>query len=226
MITIVIPARNEENSIEDTVTSFSKYFPKDDILIVTGGCTDDTEVIAKQLTKQLPNVRWFSTGVGKGRAIYEGLSKAKGEVAGFVDSDLAITPKEFAKLIPYAKDYECVIASRWLPQSLMTKKEPLKTRIASRGLNFIVRHIIGIDVKDTQCGAKIFQTKFLKKLIQKAKVMDITFDVEMLWLVNHLGGRIKEVPIVWKHSTLDSKTHVIKNSIKMFNTLYGVYKRK
>ncbi len=212
-LTIVIPSRNDETRLTPTVKAFSNYFPEAQIFIVTNNCIDRTEEVAADLAKKMHNVHFFSTpGTGKGRAVHAGLLKAKTKYAGFVDSDMAITPKEYAKLLPHLKNNECVIASRWLPESQMTKREPLKTQIASRGLNLVVRMLFGIDIKDSQCGAKVFHTDFIKKVVKKCVVKDITFDVELLWRVKNAGGTIKEVPIVWHHDDSDSKTRVIKNS--------------
>jgi len=128
---------------------------------------------------------------------------------------LAITPKEFNKLIPYTQQYDCVIASRWLPKSHVQCKEPLIVRFASRCLNIIVRTLFGIKIKDSQCGAKVFKTKLVQKVVPKCVVTDMTFDVELLWRIKKAGGTIKEVPIVWSHQKEHGKTRVIRNSYLM-----------
>ncbi len=220
MITIVIPAQNEEKRLPTTVLAFSHYFPSADILIVTNNCTDNTEDVARELSRKLKNVQHLSTpGTGKGRAIYAGMLAAHHKYVGFVDADLATAPEEFAKLILHLNNYECVIGSRWLAGAKVTNKEPLKVLFASRALNIIVRFIFNIPVKDSQCGAKVFKTAFVKKIIPLCIVKDITFDVELLWRIRKEGGTIKEVPITWHHNEEGSKTKVIKNSILMIKNM-------
>lgn len=220
MITIVIPAYNEERRLSSTVEAFAKFFPEEDVLVVPNGCTDNTESVANRLAKKFRNVRVVSTPVGgKGRAVRLGFSHSKGDFVGFVDADLAIVPEEFAKLLPYLNDFDCTIASRRAKGAVVAVKEPLPVRLASRILNLLVRAFFSLNVYDTQCGAKIFRTEIIKNILPECFVDKMAFDVELLWRVKKAGGSIKEVPIVWRHNASDSKTGVFKTGIRMFFNL-------
>ncbi|MDP6293539.1 MAG: glycosyltransferase [Candidatus Woesearchaeota archaeon] len=225
MITLVIPAYNEQNRLPDTVKAFANYFPKIDILIVPNGCTDNTETVAQELATKYNNVRtWATPTGGKGFAVREGFKRAKHDLVGFVDADLAITPEEFAKLLPFAKENDVVISSRWLKDSNVTQKEPAQVRFAGRIFNLMVRTWFGLKISDTQCGAKIFKTDLMRKILPKCIVNKMAFDVEFLYHAKNFGATIKEVPITWKHNPEESKTGVFKTGIKMIGQLASIRK--
>lgn len=220
MITIVIPAYNEEKRLAPTVRAFAEFFKDSDILVVPNGCTDNTEKVANDLSIQFSNVRVIATEKGgKGFAVRLGFTNSKHSVVGFVDADLAIVPEEFAKLMPDIEKYDCVIASRRVRGALIANAEPWRIRLASRILNLLVRTFFWLKVSDTQCGAKVFKTKMVKKILPDCFVDKMAFDVELLWRIKKTGGTIKEVPIVWRHNPSESKTGVFKTGIRMFFNL-------
>jgi len=61
-----------------------------------------------------------------------------------------------------------------------------------------VRTLFAIDVKDTQCGFKMFTSKAAKMLAEQMTVDGYTFDVEMLVLAKRMGLKITEVPVHWR----------------------------
>jgi len=226
MITIVIPAHNEEKRLAPTVDAYARAFPKHDILIVPNGCTDSTEAIAKKLAKKYSCVRvWATDKAGKGLAVREGFARAKGDLVGFVDADLAIEPKEFAKLLEFAGEADVVIASRWVRGARMTELEPLQTRIAGRIFNLLVRIAFALPVRDTQCGAKIFRTQLVRQILPRCFINKMAFDVELLWRAKRQGAIIKEVPITWHHNAQDSHTGIMKTGLKMITQLASLWWR-
>lgn len=85
--------------------------------------------------------------VGKGGAIIKGIKKAHGEYICFVDADESFYPRDIKKMFSFLKNYDCVIASKWVSGSSTTKNEPLIRRIASRLFNLFVRFFFGLDFK-------------------------------------------------------------------------------
>ena len=84
MISIIIPACNEENYIKDTLDSISMQDYKDyEIIVVCNGCTDKTEAIAKKYTKKVFNLK--EGNVLKAKNF--GAKKSKGDIIIFLDAD-------------------------------------------------------------------------------------------------------------------------------------------
>ena len=84
MISIVIPACNEENYIKETLESIKMQdFKNYEIIVICNGCTDNTEPIAKKYTKNVFNLK--EGAVLKAKNF--GAEKAKGDLIIFLDAD-------------------------------------------------------------------------------------------------------------------------------------------
>ena len=68
--------------------------------------------------------------------------------------------------------------------------------------------------RDTQCGFKLFQMNRCKTIFQKQTIGDFGFDVEILYIANKWGLRMKEVPVVWRHQE-DSRVHLLRDAVAM-----------
>ena len=84
-ISTIIPAYNEENTIEDVIKTVKKIPEIDKIIVVSDGSTDNTVEIARNL-----GVRVFEMkkNIGKGGAIKKGFEKTDSDILLFLDADL------------------------------------------------------------------------------------------------------------------------------------------
>lgn len=205
-LTIVIPTYNEENRILKTLKAYTSFFDKrlNCEYIISDHSTDNTRKIVKDfmkkgyLLKKHKNIYILGlSGKGKGIAIIEAFKIAKGELVGFTDADNSTPPEEFFKLYQNLKGYDVVIGSRRLIKSdvVIYHTSPLR-RSGSFCLGLVVRILFGLNIKDTQCGAKIFRREKIYMVIPKMRIKNSIFDVELLWRLNKIG-KIKEVPIKW-----------------------------
>jgi len=98
---IIIPAHNEEGRIKKTLEDYLAYYKnlgKDfEIIVVLNGCCDGTERIVDSFLKQYPShikKEIFHAPIGKGGALIEGISKARGKIIAYTDADGATLPQE------------------------------------------------------------------------------------------------------------------------------------
>ena len=86
MISVIIPAYNEEDRIEKTLVEYSKGLASlgdYEIIVVCDGSKDRTAEIASKYAKVLT----FSNRLGKGGGVLEGFKVARGDIIGFTDAD-------------------------------------------------------------------------------------------------------------------------------------------
>jgi len=157
-LSLIIPAKNEEDRIGTTLEDYGKYLSErlgDDfeILVVLNGCSDNSLGIVKEKIKKYPQIKClnFEEGLGKGGAVIEGFNEAEGDLIGFVDADNATRPDALYDLIRKLRTYDGAIASRWIKGAKIIKQEPFNRVIASRGFNLLVRMLFLIPFTDTQC---------------------------------------------------------------------------
>lgn len=224
MISVIIPAFNEENRIMKTVSAIDVFlkeaFSAYEIIVVSDGCTDRTVENVKALS--LPNVKvcGYSENRGKGEAVKCGMKEAIGNFVLFTDADLPYAPafiKDAYHL--YQQGAEVVLGSREAQLSTY----PWYRRISSICFSFAVRVLLGMHVPDTQCGFKGFSKAAKEQIFAKSTLAGWGFDVELIYIAKkQLNLPIDRVTVSMKHENEGSKIHIISDSVKMLKEVLAV----
>ena len=172
-LSIIIPAHNEEKRITETLKSYLAYFNSIsknnksfsyNISIVINNTSDKTSEIVAAFQKKDKHI--FSLNFkqgGKGFAVIEGFKQAledkRNDLIGFVDADMSTSPEEFFKLVENIRNYDGIIASRYIRGAYVMPKQTFTRIFVSRAFNLLIRIMFMIGYRDTQCGAKIFKRK-------------------------------------------------------------------
>ncbi len=202
---LLIPAYNEESRIEPVLRDYALYFQeqyqgKFQLVVVLNGCRDNTLGVVQRVAKDFPSISWeeFKDPIGKGGALIEGFKLApKADIIGYVDADGATPPRAFLDLVNRMEGYDCVIASRWLPGAVLHQQQSEKRQFASRVFHFIVQMLFWMNIRDTQCGAKVVRSAAVEKIHQSLRIADMAFDINLLYSLKKAGYRILEVPTEW-----------------------------
>lgn len=222
---LLIPAHNEEQRIGPVLREFAEHFRRHypgqfRIVVVLNGCTDNTEGVVRRVAAGFPEVTHlnFPERIGKGGALIEGLKLApEADLIGYVDADGATGPAAFLKLVSLAPRADCVIGSRWLPGAVLHQSQPWLRRFFSRAFNLIVRLLLRLDFRDTQCPAKVLHRAAVEAVHDALQIADLAFDVNLLYALQRRGFRILEVPIEWTDQLGSKVTQsLLRSSLVMF----------
>lgn len=203
-ISIVIPAYNEEKRIQKTLDAYWSFFSKKkvdfEIIVVANNCSDQTAQIVLSFSMDKKNVRLLDIPrkIGKGGAVKAGFKLAQKSLIGFTDADNATPPREFFKVYSAASQADIAIGSRAVVGSVVIG-QPVFRRFLGAGFRFLVNSLFGLNVRDTQCGAKVFSAS-AAKVVPTVQSHFFEFDVEVLWRAKQKGFSILEVPITWTDS--------------------------
>ena len=118
-----------------------------------------------------------------------------------MDADLSHRVRDLKKMID-AKELQpntdLVIGSRWISGG-RTENWSKGRELLSRGANLYVRAMLGLGVKDSTAGFRIYSAAILRRLdFQSIKSEGYSFQIEMTRAVHKLGGKIIEVPITFR----------------------------
>src|SRR5262249_51845425 len=117
-LSVVLPAHNEEQIIEQTVTdvlAFLQSAVRDfDVIVVDDGSTDHTSAILAKLASQESRVHIIThpTNRGYGGALVSGFQAVDKELTFFMDSDGQFDIHELARFFPYVDLYDAVLGYR------------------------------------------------------------------------------------------------------------------
>jgi len=231
LLSVVIPAFNEEKRLKRTVERISEYLSGRqydfEIIIVDDGSEDNTFSVAGEFAERTT----FSAVVlkndmnrGKGFSVKRGVLASKGEFVVFSDADLSTPIEELDKLFSCIESgYDIAIGSRGIKESEVRVRQPWYRQTMGRTFNVLVKLFLLKDFNDTQCGFKLFKGGIAREIARELKIDGFCFDVEMLYLAKKKGYRIKEIGVVWDNS-IQSKVKVVNSSIGMFLDLFKIKK--
>jgi len=235
LLSVVIPAYNEEKRIPATLQSLKEYFKDKDyeyeILVVVDGAKDNTAQVVKDAN--IPNLKLIDNkeNCGKGCVVRQGMLEAKGKYRLFMDADNATTIDHVEKMLPFFDEgYDIVIASIAIKGAKVAHSEKFYKRIFGQMGNLFIQIMLVPGIKDTQRGFKIFTAKAAEDIFKRLTLDRWGFDFEALAVARKLGYKIKEVPINWKNDpkslvTLGAYIKTLLEVVKVrLNLWEGEYK--
>jgi len=235
---IIIPAYNEGERIAGSLGKILAYAGsrgwQGEILVVNDGSSDDTPALVEEFAKKHAEVKLLQNpgNRGKGYSVRNGMLQATGEMLLFTDADLSSPIAEASKLFgAIEQGADVAIGSRWLASQMQTQRQSLIRQVYGRVFNLVLRVILGLSFKDTQCGLKAFTRKAANAIFPRQTIERWGFDAELLVIAKELGLKVAEVPVEWAHDSR-SKINPTLDGIRMFmetlairwNALTGKYK--
>ncbi len=203
---IIVPTYNELTNAPLLIRRIFKHIPNSDVLVVDDGSPDKTGDAIRELQQEFPTLHLLErkTKLGLGSAYRLGF--AWGLERGYeelieMDADLSHRVRDLKTMIDEKKSQpmtDLVIGSRWISGG-RTENWSKGRELLSRGANLYVRAMLGLGVKDSTAGFRIYSAAMLRRLdFQSIKSDGYSFQIEMTRAVHKLGGKIIEVPITFR----------------------------
>ena len=204
LVSIIIPAYNEERRITATLDTVMSYFETQpyswELIVVDDGSTDKTAILLSDRSER--NDRFKVTSIphsGKGFAVKHGMLQAQGRYRLMCDADLAVSIEYLGKFLNTIHNKSDIIIASRQKAGARRIREPVFRHLRGRLFNLAIRLLAIPTFSDTQCGFKCFEGKVAETLFALQKTSGFGFDVEILYLARKLGYRISEEPVDWYH---------------------------
>ena len=227
-LSIIFPVFNEESRLKSSFRHIASFLKKKkklkiEIIFVDDGSKDNSyKLIVKFVNNfKLKNKVKFKivkseTNLGKGAALKLGVEKAAYDWILTTDIDMSvslfqISAWEKKKLIE--KKHSVYFASRSHKKSIV-ERNFIRKVLGDIG-SFLISVILNINIKDTQCGYKLYKRQHAKFSFSKLKNCGWDHDIELILLLKSKNIAIKELPIKWIHKE-NSKVNIFLDPIKMF----------
>ncbi len=197
-LSIVIPSYNEAAILPITLECLRGFLDAQpftaEVIVVDDGSTDGTAAVVGEWQRSFECVRVLrnSENIGKGASIRRGIQASRGECVFVSDADLPGRPEDIARLIEALRDGAVVaIASR--RPTPMSSAPSVSRFLASTVYRGLVRVILNLPLRDTQCGFKAFVREPLLPIVQGLRLGGFSFDVEFLFAAWKRGLAIREI---------------------------------
>lgn len=189
-VVAIIPAYNEEESIEDTIKNISSIKLIDEIVVVDDGSKDKTREKACNMNVTIIGL---NKNKGKGYAIKAAIEKISFDYLALIDGDLGNTSNEVIKLLKPAinKEADVVIAKFRRPK--VKGGFGIVKSLANKGVLFYT----GKEIKCTLSGQRVYS----REVIDSISYIPNRFGIEVAMTVEALrkGFTIKEVDVDMEH---------------------------
>lgn len=237
-LSIIIPNYNEKENLERGVLSEVYSYLKTakfswEVLVSDDGSSDGSRQMAEEFAAKHKGFRVLANPHGgKAAAVWAGIQKAKGEIILFSDMDQSTPLPEVEKILPYYEaGYDVVFGSR----GKLRENFPLSRQIMSWGFRHFRQIFLLRGVSDTQCGFKSFRRTVAMEVFPKLEVIRgigrtvkgwsvSAFDVELLFIAQKWGYRLKEVEVSWRDRdvALGKKKNFMTESVDMLKQILRV----
>lgn len=226
-LSVVIPAYNEQNRLPTTLDAVLGWLARKDfsyeVLVVNDGSTDDMISTIKHKYANEDNLQVWSLprNMGKGAAVREGMLLANGEYRVFMDADHQIRINELDAFMPLATSNRVIIGSKYAAADIGKNEIAASRMFVSRLGNLIIRFLLSMELKDTQCGFKLFPAEVAETVFRLQKLGGFAFDVEILSLAQLFKIEVLELPITL-YPASETRVRTIKDSISVFVDLLKI----
>lgn len=226
-LSIIIPVYNEEQRLNKTFKELEGYFKNKkydyEVIFVVDGSKDRTKEIISNYITNKPNHQLlnFPINYGKGYAVRCGMLKAQGDYILFTDADFSTPLNQLDKLFISVKEYPIIIGSRYLESANIKVKQPFLRRMISRVGNLVMKIVLGLPYKDTQCGFKLFNKSVVNIIFSRTLINRWGFDMEILAIAKLQKISVKEVAVDWFDDRL-SKLRAGRDTYNTFKELLRI----
>jgi glycosyltransferase involved in cell wall biosynthesis len=202
-VEIVVPVHNEQRALRSSIERLHRYlatsFPFGwRIVIVDNASTDATPAIARQLTRELAQVRFVRLEQkGRGLALRAGWLGSDAEVLCYMDVDLSTDLRALLPLVaPLLSGHsDLAIGTRLARGAHVVRGR--RRELISRAYNRLLHATLRARFSDAQCGFKAGRADVLRRLLPDVRDERWFFDTELLVQAQRRGLRIHEVPVDW-----------------------------
>ena len=227
LLSVVVPAHNEEGHIADTIRGLHAALTDagvtHELLVINDNSRDRTETVLRELQASIPALRYINNPPpnGFGFAVRAGLSGFRGDAVAIVMADGSDAP---ADLVAYwrklQEGYDCAFGSRFV-RGATTTGYPLPKLLMNRLANFFIRTLFWMSYNDVTNAFKLYRRSVIAG-VQPLLAYHFNLTVELPLKSIVRGYRFAVVPTSWANRTQGVSKFKIKEmgSRYLFIVLY------
>lgn len=193
MLSVILPAFNEEKNIAETIKEISSFLLgkniDHEIIAVNDGSRDKTGDVLEECLRRCKElvVVTHPKNLGYGAAVRSGFEKAKGDLIFFTDSDRQFNIRELPVFLEKIKSHDFVVGFR------KKRRDPFYRLVYAFLFRLIAWSFFGISVKDVDCAFKLFKKEVVKdaNLTSKGALINL----EIFAYAKKSGFKFVQVPV-------------------------------
>lgn len=216
VLSVVIPAYNEQESLPDTLNSLYKTLSREniphEIVVVNDNSKDDTWNVLQSLKAEIPTLAPITNSGpnGFGYAVRHGLDNFTGDCVALMMADMSDSPEDLVKFYRAMVEgnYDCVFGSRFMKGGKVYDY-PRHKLFLNRFVNNAVRVIFRIKYNDFTNAFKLYKTETIRGIEPLLSPhFNLTLEMSLKALVR--GYTFTVVPNSWTNRKFGESNLKIK----------------
>ncbi len=226
-LSVVIPTKNDHIRIKENLDSIIQFLNENikqyEIIIVSNGSTTDSVSSINKLIYSFDFISHITTqSAGKGLAIKTGIKNSKFNNVLFTDADSSVEIKEFKNFVTQKKLKSGFVIGNRRNIKSENLNSPLIRNLSGTIYLKLIKIFFKINIEDTQCGFKAIDKKIFQACTDFV-TNGFSFDLELILLARTNNINITQVPVTYIHNK-ESKVSIFRDTLKMINDLYKIFK--
>lgn len=223
-VSIILPCYNEATHLLHSIDVLNKHSLdfkfQYEFIFVEDKSTDATRDILKKLEQNLKNAQFIyhDKNLGRGAAVKSGFKVAKGDVVGFIDVDMEVSPRYINSFIESLETNDVVIGNRKYYSKTVVRA--LIRNYLSDSYRAFSKKILKHSYNDTEVGYKFFRKDKLEPFFKEVSNDHWFWDTEFMMYCfrNHL--KVGEIEVEFLRDSIKKSTvKVISDTLHYFNEL-------
>ncbi len=229
-LSIVFPVYNEESNIVKLIKEINHLIKQNlfdlEIIFVNDGSSDKTEkklINCLRTTQVKKKIISYKKNKGKGFAIKSGVLRSSKEWVLTSDADLSVSLKH---IVNWFKKKEILIKNCAYFANRNHRHSKLNAHLHRKVIGFFFHSLFKIMfmnsisfIEDTQCGFKLYNKYYIKKIFSKMTENGFVHDIEISILLYKKNIDIKQMPVKWIFGKT-SRVSLVKDSVLMFFKIF------
>ncbi|MBX7106943.1 MAG: polyprenol monophosphomannose synthase [Gemmataceae bacterium] len=221
---VTMATYNERENVPPLIAAVHEQAPHADILVIDDNSPDGTGRVVDELAKADPRVHALHRPgkLGLGTATLAAMRYAMDNDYTFhlnLDADFSHPPRYIPAILAGMRDHDVMIGSRYVPGG-GTQDWPLSRRMISKSVNFYVRLLLGLPVRDASGAFRCYRVAKLREaMLERVQSRGYSFQQEVLFRCHRAGCRIGETPIIFENRKAGSSKVNWKESIRSLTML-------
>ncbi len=220
-VLITLPVYNESYILERSVRAVHEWCDRElgdfdwEMVIADNGSTDDTLARARALAGALPRVSVFHTDEkGRGQVLRKLWLAREADFYTYMDIDLAVELEAFRRLVDALRQGADLALGSRLVEGAVVERSFVREAL-SRGYSLLVRRLLGLPIRDAQCGFKGCNQRVVRSVLVKVEDHGWFFDTELIALADQAGFTIGEMPVTW----VEARDRDRKSTVRLLRTI-------